>query len=164
MGGRYLGQASFHIPGILSAEVLPPVEIIPKTFSYVFSPYREPIARVAQGQRVIIQCEDAFESRILSTEDLPSHSLANAKFLNPQTGPIYIEGAAGSRSSLTVPLVYRASSGISSGIQVQNLTGSQASVTRVFSPSTTASTIGCLAREHRIMCMRVESRNETSFL
>src|SRR5438445_11028461 len=71
----------------------PPIEVIPETFSYVFSPYREPIARVAQGERVIIQCADAFESRILSTEDLPSHSLANAKFLNPQTGPIYIEGA-----------------------------------------------------------------------
>src|SRR5437879_8844624 len=70
-----------------------PIEVIPETFSYVFSPYREPIARVAQGQRVIIHCEDAFESRILSTRDLPSHSLANAKFLNPQTGPIYIEGA-----------------------------------------------------------------------
>src|SRR5437879_13397501 len=70
-----------------------PIEVIPETFSYVFSPYREPIARVAQGQRVIIHCEDAFESRILSTRDLPSHSLANAKFLNPQTGPIYVEGA-----------------------------------------------------------------------
>src|SRR5438309_677112 len=70
-----------------------PIEVIPETFSYVFSPYREPIARVAQGQRVIIHCEDAFESRILSTRDLPSHSLANAKCLNPQTGPIYIEGA-----------------------------------------------------------------------
>jgi len=70
-----------------------PVEVIPETFSYVFSPYREPIARVSQGQRVIIHCEDAFESRILSTQDLPSHSLANAKFLNPQTGPIYVEGA-----------------------------------------------------------------------
>src|SRR5437016_9048764 len=73
--------------------VKPPVEIIPETFSYVFSPYREPIAHVAQGQRVIIHCEDAFESRILSTGDLPSRSLADAKFLNPQTGPIYIEGA-----------------------------------------------------------------------
>src|SRR5437867_3972374 len=70
-----------------------PVEVIPETFSYVFSPYREPIARVSQGQRVIIHCEDAFESRILSTQDLPSHSLANAKFLNPQTGPVYVEDA-----------------------------------------------------------------------
>ena len=70
-----------------------PVEVIPETYSYVFSPYREPIARVGQGQRVVIHCEDAFESRIRSAEDLPSRALAGAKFLNPQTGPIYVEGA-----------------------------------------------------------------------
>ena len=28
----------------------------------------------------------------------------------------------------------------------------------------TPSRIGCLAREHRIMCLPVDSRNETSFL
>jgi len=38
------------------------VEVIPETFSYVFSPYREPIARVLQGQRVVIQCDDAFDA------------------------------------------------------------------------------------------------------
>jgi len=70
-----------------------PVTVIPQSFSYVFSPYREPIARVRQGERVVIQCEDAFESRIRSTQDVPSRALAGAKFLNPQTGPIYVEGA-----------------------------------------------------------------------
>jgi amidase len=70
-----------------------PVAVIPQSFSYVFSPYREPIARVRQGERVAIQCEDAFESRIRSTQDVPSRALAGAKFLNPQTGPIYVEGA-----------------------------------------------------------------------
>jgi len=67
--------------------------VIPQSFSYVFSPYREPIARVRKGERVVIQCEDAFESRIRSTQDVPSRALAGAKFLNPQTGPIYVEGA-----------------------------------------------------------------------
>ncbi|TMD16863.1 MAG: acetamidase [Chloroflexi bacterium] len=70
------------------------VEVIPTTFSYVFSPYRDPIARVSPGQRVVIHCEDAFESRIQSARDIPSRALAGAKFLNPQTGPIYIEDAA----------------------------------------------------------------------
>ena len=70
-----------------------PVEVIPSSYSYVFSPYREPIARVSPGQPVVIHCDDAFESRIRSTEDVPSRSLAGAKFLNPQTGPIYVEGA-----------------------------------------------------------------------
>src|SRR5438094_490087 len=70
-----------------------PVEVTPQSYSYVFSPYREPIARVRPGERVVIQCEDAFESRIRSAKDVPSQALAGAKFLNPQTGPIYVEGA-----------------------------------------------------------------------
>jgi acetamidase/formamidase len=70
-----------------------PVQLIPDSFSYVFSPYRDPLARVRPGTRVVIECQDAFESRIRSERDMPSKALAGAKFLNPQTGPIYIEGA-----------------------------------------------------------------------
>src|SRR5436189_4625915 len=70
-----------------------PVEVVPKSYIYVFSPYRVPIARVSPGRQVVVHCDDAFESRIQSREDIPSRALAGAKFLNPQTGPIYIEGA-----------------------------------------------------------------------
>jgi amidase len=69
------------------------VEIVPDDYSYVFNPYREPVARVEPGQRVVIHTEDAFESRINTPDDLPSEALATAKFLNPQTGPVYVEGA-----------------------------------------------------------------------
>ena len=69
------------------------VEVVPEDYSYVFNPYREPVARVEPGQRVVIHTEDAFESRIRTPDDLPSKALATAKFLNPQTGPIYVEGA-----------------------------------------------------------------------
>ena len=69
------------------------VEIVPDDYSYVFNPYREPVARVEQGQSVVIHTEDAFESRINTADDLPSRALATAKFLNPQTGPVYVEGA-----------------------------------------------------------------------
>ena len=69
------------------------VEVVPEDYSYVFNPYREPIARVEPGQSVTIHTEDAFESRIRTPEDLPSRALATAKFLNPQTGPIFVEGA-----------------------------------------------------------------------
>lgn len=37
--------------------------------------------------------DDAFESRIKSLEDAPSKALKTAKFLNPQSGPVYIKGA-----------------------------------------------------------------------
>ena len=69
------------------------VGVVPEDYSYVFNPYREPVARVQPGQRVVIHTEDAFESRINTSDDLPSRALATAKFLNPQTGPVYVEGA-----------------------------------------------------------------------
>jgi amidase len=69
------------------------VEVVPEDYSYVFNPYREPMARVEPGQRVVVHTEDAFESRIKTPDDLPSGALATAKFLNPQTGPIFVEGA-----------------------------------------------------------------------
>jgi amidase len=69
------------------------VEVKPESYSYVFSPYREPIVKVRPGDRVTIYCNDAFESRINTKDDIPSKALATAKFLNPQTGPIYVDGA-----------------------------------------------------------------------
>ena len=69
------------------------VEVVPSDYSYVFNPYREPISRVRPGEQVTIHTDDAFESRITRKEDLPSRALATAKFLNPQTGPVFVEGA-----------------------------------------------------------------------
>jgi amidase len=60
-------------------------------YHYVFSPYVEPIATVESGETVAIYTEDAFESRIQTVDDLPTRVLGS--HLNPQTGPIYIEGA-----------------------------------------------------------------------
>src|SRR3989442_3134733 len=68
------------------------VEVRPTTYSYVFSPYREPVAHVRPGDRVVIYTNDAFEGRITHAEALPSKALQGAKFFNPQTGPIYVEG------------------------------------------------------------------------
>jgi acetamidase/formamidase len=39
-------------------------EVVPNDYSYVFNPYREPIAQVNPGERVTIHTDDAFESRI----------------------------------------------------------------------------------------------------
>lgn len=60
------------------------VEVVPEDYSYVFNPYREPIARAKPGQRVKIHTEDAFESRIHTPDDLPGRALATAKFLSPR--------------------------------------------------------------------------------
>ncbi len=68
-------------------------EIKPDGYSYVFSAHLEPQARVQPGEMLAVYTEDAFESRIRSPQDIPSQALATAKFLNPQTGPLYVEGA-----------------------------------------------------------------------
>jgi acetamidase/formamidase len=67
-------------------------EIRAERFSYVFSPYATPIARVGSGETLDIFTEDAFESRVQSEQDLPTRVL-EFPFLNPQTGPIFVEGA-----------------------------------------------------------------------
>ena len=61
------------------------------SYQYVFSPYPEPIASVDPGETVAVYTEDAFEGRITGEDDLPSKVLGS--YLNPQTGPIYVNGA-----------------------------------------------------------------------
>lgn len=59
--------------------------------SYVFSKYNEPIAFVDPGESIAVYTEDAFEGRINHEGIKPSEVLG--KYLNPQTGPIYVNGA-----------------------------------------------------------------------
>lgn len=63
----------------------------PGSYSYVFSHHLEPIATVEPGERVAMYTKDAFEDRITKPDDKPSEILG--AYLNPQTGPLYIEGA-----------------------------------------------------------------------
>lgn len=65
----------------------------PTFYNYVFSPYLEPAVKVDPGDKVVLYTEDAFESRIKGPEDLPAIALESAEFLNPQSGPVYINGA-----------------------------------------------------------------------
>lgn len=67
--------------------------IKPEFFNYVFSPYLPPAIKINPGDTVTMYTEDAFESRIKTLDDIPSKALKTAKFLNPQTGPVYVNGA-----------------------------------------------------------------------
>lgn len=60
-------------------------------YSYVFSPYEEPVARVAPGETVAIYTVDAFGGALTSEDQRASEVLG--PYLNPQTGPIYVDGA-----------------------------------------------------------------------
>ncbi len=60
-------------------------------YHYVFGPYAEPVERVAPGERVAIHTVDAFGDALTSEDQSVAGVLG--PYLNPQTGPLYIEGA-----------------------------------------------------------------------
>ncbi|BDG02490.1 acetamidase/formamidase family protein [Anaeromyxobacter oryzae] len=61
-------------------------------FHYTIGPYAEPVLRVRPGDTVVVETADAFEGRITDERVKPS-SVLEVPFLNPQSGPIYVEGA-----------------------------------------------------------------------
>jgi amidase len=67
-------------------------EDMQKTYHYTIGPYSEPVLHVKPGDRVVVETRDAFEGKIKEETDKPSQVL-QVPFLNPQNGPIMIEGA-----------------------------------------------------------------------
>jgi acetamidase/formamidase len=63
-----------------------------KTYHYTIGPYSQPVLHVKPGDRVVVETRDAFEGKIREETDKPSQVL-QVPFLNPQNGPIMIEGA-----------------------------------------------------------------------
>ncbi|MFW6060453.1 MAG: acetamidase/formamidase family protein, partial [Phycisphaeraceae bacterium] len=61
-------------------------------YCYTYSDRHAPIARVQPGQRVRIHCVDCFENR-LTDESMRLGDVARFPYTNPQTGPVYVEGA-----------------------------------------------------------------------
>jgi acetamidase/formamidase len=62
------------------------------TYHYVYGPYAEPVLRIKPGDIVVAETKDAFEGKIKKETDSPT-ALLNVPFLNPQCGPIGVEGA-----------------------------------------------------------------------
>jgi amidase len=61
-------------------------------FQFTMGPYSQPALAVKPGDRVITETLDAFGGLIQSEQDSPSKKLV-LPFLNPQNGPILVEGA-----------------------------------------------------------------------
>lgn len=61
-------------------------------FHYTMGPYSEPVLHIRPGDRIVIDTRDAFEGAIQHESDKPS-KLLRMPFLNPQNGPIMVEGA-----------------------------------------------------------------------
>ena len=62
------------------------------TYQYTMGPYSEPVMHIKPGDTVVVETRDAFEGKIQKETDKPSEKLV-MPFLNPQNGPIMIEGA-----------------------------------------------------------------------
>ncbi len=61
-------------------------------YHYTVGPYPQPVLRVRPGDSIVVETQDAFEGRITDEHVRPSDVL-EVPFLNPQNGPIYVEGA-----------------------------------------------------------------------
>jgi len=61
-------------------------------YHYVYGPYADPVLRIKPGDIVVAETKDAFEGKIKKETDSPT-ALLNVPFLNPQCGPIAVEGA-----------------------------------------------------------------------
>ena len=61
-------------------------------YHYVYGPFAEPVLKVDPGSIISAETHDAFEGKIKYETDKPSEIL-NFPFLNPQNGPIYVNGA-----------------------------------------------------------------------
>jgi len=60
-------------------------------YHYTVGPYADPVLEIEPGDTVEAETHDAFEGAIQTEDDLPSEVLGDN--LNPQNGPIYVEGA-----------------------------------------------------------------------
>ncbi|SAK80420.1 formamidase [Caballeronia hypogeia] len=67
-------------------------EELQKTFHYTIGPYSQPVLHVKPGDRIVVDTRDAFGGKIREETDKPSQVL-QMPFVNPQNGPIMIEGA-----------------------------------------------------------------------
>jgi acetamidase/formamidase len=59
---------------------------------YEFSRHNEPRLRIEPGETILVESEDAFSGQIRSNDDRRDRT--KMPYSNPQTGPIWVEGAA----------------------------------------------------------------------
>jgi acetamidase/formamidase len=91
----WLSKSLMHTRGVARGAVGTTHELTEErqgVFHYTIGPYSEPVLHIKPGDRVIVDTRDAFDGKIQTEQDLPSAKL-RVPFLNPQNGPIMIEGA-----------------------------------------------------------------------
>ncbi len=91
----WLTQSIMHARGVAKGAVGTTHELTEARqgkYHYTMGPYSDPVLTIRPGDRVAVETRDAFEGQIKSEQDLPSKKL-RLPFVNPQNGPIMIEGA-----------------------------------------------------------------------
>ncbi len=91
----WLTQSIMHARGVAKGAVGTTHELTEARqgkYHYTMGPYSDPVLTIRPGDRVAVETRDAFEGQIKSEQDLPSEKL-RLPFVNPQNGPIMIEGA-----------------------------------------------------------------------
>jgi hypothetical protein len=68
-------------------------EALQGKYHYTIGPYSDPVLKIRPGDRVVVETRDAFEGKVKTAQDLPSRVL-RMPFVNPQNGPIRVEGAS----------------------------------------------------------------------
>jgi amidase len=61
-------------------------------YHYTMGPYSDPVLHVQPGDRIVVETRDAFDGKVTSEKDSLAAKLT-VPFLNPQNGPIMVEGA-----------------------------------------------------------------------
>ncbi len=61
-------------------------------YHYTIGPYSDPVMTVRPGDRIKVWTQDCFEGRVKTEADKPSQ-VTEMPFINPQCGPIMVEGA-----------------------------------------------------------------------
>jgi acetamidase/formamidase len=61
-------------------------------YLYTIGPYSQTVLRVRPGDRIVVETRDAFDGAIRTEADMPSAKL-RMPFVNPQNGPVWVEGA-----------------------------------------------------------------------
>ena len=93
--GNWLADSIMFTRGVATGKVWATHELTEARqgrYHYTMGPYSEPVLTIKPGDRVVVETRDAFEGAIKTEKDLPSKIL-RMPFVNPQNGPIMIEGA-----------------------------------------------------------------------
>ncbi|MEO1191019.1 MAG: acetamidase/formamidase family protein [Pseudomonadota bacterium] len=91
----WLGQSIMQMKGVGGGKSGTTHHLGPEqqgSYHYTIGPYSEPVLHIKPGDRVVVETQDAFEGKIVTESDMPS-KLLTVPFLNPQCGPIMVEGA-----------------------------------------------------------------------